>query len=475
MGSELAMVRPPATGALEFTPEQRQIIRDTYANGASDSEFAVLMEIARARRLNPLFRQIYFVQRYDSQKGRNVWATQVAIDGLRAVAERTGLYAGQDKPVHIYDEQDKARKRPICTEVAVWRKDWPRPAIGVAHYSEYVQTKRDGSPTMFWSEKPHVMLAKCAEALALRKAFPEDTSGLYVPEEMGDRAMIVDVHGEVMSSAPVQLSAPLQRFADELTSVETPEALRACWEDNRADLVNADDGASHREASRMMLKLAKSRDWARTSKEFDALLGKGEPVRAVVTQAAPVAAAPTVSDAVMVDLIDRMKRCTQPADLGRLRKVGAEIKALGLPESDPQRADLVTEYAAAQSRCKVTPPDGPKGGAPKPEATAPSDDPERAAIAGEPANDAGATARHEQTEAWALQLASYTDADDVAFGYAKRRSDYPALAPTLVEGMALARFRALRPMGDEGIRAEFQRAADIRAAQARKLAQKAAA
>ena len=95
---------PLATStALEFTAEQRQMIRDTFASGASDAEFAVLLEVARARRLNPIIRQIHFVKRYDSQKKREVWSTQVSIDGLRAIAERTGKYDGQDEPEYIYE------------------------------------------------------------------------------------------------------------------------------------------------------------------------------------------------------------------------------------------------------------------------------------------------------------------------------------------------------------------------------------
>lgn len=171
--------------ALEFTETQRQMIRDTFAKGASDEEFQVLMEIARVRCLNPLLRQVFFVARWDSKLRRETWATQVSIDGMRAIAERTGLYAGQDEPEFI-EGPDGAVK--FC-RVRVWRKDWPRPAVGVAYFEEYVQTARDKEtgktgPTKFWRQMPHVMLAKCAESLALRKAFPEDTSGLYVPEEM---------------------------------------------------------------------------------------------------------------------------------------------------------------------------------------------------------------------------------------------------------------------------------------------------
>ncbi len=194
-----------------FDDAQRQIIRDSFANGASDTEFALLMEVARSRRLNPLMRQIHFVQRWDSDKGRKVWSHQVSIDGLRAIAERTGLYAGQDEPEFV-ELPDGTLK--LC-KVRVWRKDWPRPAVGVAYWSEYVQTIRDRQtskerPAAMWAKMPHVMLAKCAESLALRKAFPEDMSGLYTTEEMGQAER--DVHDVDVVPEPAQLrSAPAPR------------------------------------------------------------------------------------------------------------------------------------------------------------------------------------------------------------------------------------------------------------------------
>lgn len=187
MTTDTTLARSSGTdlAPLAFDEDQRRMIRDSFANGASDAEFAMLLEVAKARRLNPLLRQIHFVKRWDSQKRCEVWSVQAAIDGLRAIAERTGLYAGQDEPE--FEETDGAIK--LC-RVRVWRKDWPRPAVGVAYWSEYVQTIRDKvsgkeRPSAMWARMPHVMLAKCAESLALRKAFPEDMGGLYSDEEMG--------------------------------------------------------------------------------------------------------------------------------------------------------------------------------------------------------------------------------------------------------------------------------------------------
>jgi len=215
-------IQVTVSGTLEFSAEQRQLIRDTFANGASDQEFAALLEVARARRLNPFLRQIHFVSRWDSQKGRAVWATQVSIDGLRAIAQRTGLYDGQDEPEFVENPDGSLR---LC-RVRVYRKDWQRPAVGVAFWEEYVQTSRDKQsgkdrPTPMWRKMPHVMLAKVSEAIALRKAFPEDMSGLYTGDEMGQAENDVDA-----SSTPATSSRKRAPIVAESTVV-APAALPA--------------------------------------------------------------------------------------------------------------------------------------------------------------------------------------------------------------------------------------------------------
>jgi len=178
-----AIVQAPP--GLDFTAEQRQLIRDTYANGATDSEFGILMEVAKARGLSPLKRQIWFVKRWDGQKKREVWGPMVSIDGLRGIAERSGQYDGQDEPEFSYD---KAGKLHSC-KVRVYRKGISRAFCTPAIFSEYVQLAKDKEsgqwrPNAMWQKSPHVMLAKCAEALSLRKAFPEDTADMLVPEEL---------------------------------------------------------------------------------------------------------------------------------------------------------------------------------------------------------------------------------------------------------------------------------------------------
>jgi phage recombination protein Bet len=169
---------------LEFTEEDRQIIRASICPTASDAEFASLMKIAAIKRLNPLTGQIHFVKRRQQIDGQWItrWTTQTSIDGLRAIAERTGQYDGQDEPEFLYDNDGH---RLICCKVRVYKKGISRAFVGVAMFEEYA-VFGDKGLTFMWANKPHVMLSKCAEAQGLRRAFPEETNSLYIPEEMGD-------------------------------------------------------------------------------------------------------------------------------------------------------------------------------------------------------------------------------------------------------------------------------------------------
>ncbi len=165
----------------DFGPEHMRIVREAYAPGASETEFAVLWAGAKARGLDPVRKQIHFVCRFDKQKNRDVWSSQVSIDGFRSIAENTGKYDGQDEAEHEYDNDG----RLILSRVRIYRKDIGRPIVGVARWNEYVQTAKGGEPSHMWQKMEHTMLDKCAEANGLRKAFPEPLAGLYVNEEMG--------------------------------------------------------------------------------------------------------------------------------------------------------------------------------------------------------------------------------------------------------------------------------------------------
>jgi phage recombination protein Bet len=187
-GGALA-IRPDQT---DWTPAQQAVLQQSgIDNQVTSAELSAFLHLCQRTRLDPFSRQIYLIGRWDSRQQRKVYTPQTSIDGYRVIAHR--VVAEQNANLGYEDTLwcDKdgqwrdvwlSDAPPSGVKVTVIRNGQRFPAVAL--FREYVQTGKENKAIGLWGKMPAGQLAKCAEALALRKAFPHDLAGVYTAEEM---------------------------------------------------------------------------------------------------------------------------------------------------------------------------------------------------------------------------------------------------------------------------------------------------
>lgn len=235
-----ALATAAPTGVVAFSNEQMEVLRKTIASDLTNDEFALFGQVCNRTGLDPFAKQIYAIARGTGQYRKVTF--QTGIDGYRLIAERTGEYDGQEGPEWcgqdgVWVDVWLQKEPPAAARVGVWRKGRSRPTWGTALWKEYCQKDRDGKPTDMWNRMGANQLAKCAEALALRKAFPNEVSGVYTREEMeqaDNEAAVIDV-----TPAPTrreQIEAGRERVAEVRQEQAAAKAAKAAEPDWTAEL-----------------------------------------------------------------------------------------------------------------------------------------------------------------------------------------------------------------------------------------------
>lgn len=161
--------------------------RDKNGQERPFSDVISFLYICSRTGLDPILKQIYAVYRWDYRLGKERMVVQTGIDGMRLTAQRTKQYAGQDDIV--FTPEDESTKYPTKATCTVYKNvnGTLVKFTASARWSEYAQyskTQAGSKLSDMWERMPYNQLGKCAEALALRKGFPNELSGVYSEEEM---------------------------------------------------------------------------------------------------------------------------------------------------------------------------------------------------------------------------------------------------------------------------------------------------
>jgi phage recombination protein Bet len=167
MSAELALTK---SGDVIITNEQIELIKKTVAKDATPQELQLYFYDCQRRGIHPLDRLLHFTKRGGK------YTPIVSIDYMRSQAASTGEYAGSDDAQFVNEGTSDFQATVTVHRIV---KGVRCPFTATARWSEY---SVESSP--MWKKMPYTMLSKCAEALALRKAFPQQIQGLYTREEM---------------------------------------------------------------------------------------------------------------------------------------------------------------------------------------------------------------------------------------------------------------------------------------------------
>jgi len=227
--------RPPypvrAQAAFGISPgDWRALVDAVYPNAKTTEAIELALTYCRARKLDPFKRQCHIVPIWDSKQGREIETIWPGISELRTTAARTGQHAGFDEATfgpaetrafkgkgQYAKEVEKTVSFPAWCQITAYRmlagQRVAFPGPRVRWLETYATMGASDVPNEMWASRPYGQLEKCAEAAALRRAFPEEVGSEYIPEEVGrSRSEPIDI----TPAAPEPLGARTEALAERL-------------------------------------------------------------------------------------------------------------------------------------------------------------------------------------------------------------------------------------------------------------------
>lgn len=227
MNSQVATI-PRATAAIAPLSESAviQVLKNSLYPGANDNSVMLVLDYCKAAQLDPMQKPVHIVPMWDKQSGSMRDVIMPGVGLYRTQAARSGQLAGITEPEFGPDQSESIGGQqityPVWCRVTVKRRlptgeivDFTACERWKENYAEKGGKEKSVAPNAMWTKRPYAQLAKCAQAQALRMAFPEMTGAAPTADEMegktlgGETGAVIDnASGEVVKPAADQTKRP---------------------------------------------------------------------------------------------------------------------------------------------------------------------------------------------------------------------------------------------------------------------------